>query len=187
MATTWAGTADNQLVTFQALKNAVDTGILSGNNTITSSSEIVTKADVEYYIYMGTYNSTWSGYSSTRCPTKSIILQSALFDWSIYASTAGTNYTIYHELKRAGSVISSGNQNVTSTTCTLKVSAVSNARYNDQLYVYGMYGGSIISTYSNLGANNCLSSGTQSCGHTYTFTTGGIYVSHKPVNLNPCV
>ena len=188
MATTWAGTASNQLVTFYALKDAVDSGALSLKATITGSNEIVTKADVETYIQMGTYNSTWSGYTSTRCPTKDIILQSALMDFSAYAKITTANYSMYTQQIRGGTVISTSSTiTVNSTSCIERQGYVGALRYNDVIKVVFSYGGNPFQLYANSGKANCLSSGTIICGEvSYTITTG-TYYSFTPYNYSSCL
>lgn len=74
MATTWNGTSSNQLVTFDALKDAVSTGVFDSKVALASiptGKEIVTKADAETYLYLDITGATWSGYTSNRCPPKS--------------------------------------------------------------------------------------------------------------------
>lgn len=188
MPSTWAGTASNQLVTFNALKDAVDSGALSLKSTITSSNKIVTKADVETYIQMGTYNSTWSGYSSTRCPTKSIILQSALMDFSAYAKITTANYSMYIQQIRSGTVINtSATVSVNSTSCIERLGYVAALRYNDVVRVVFTYGGNPFQLYANSGKANCLSSGGIICGEvSYTITTG-TYYSFTPYNYSICL
>lgn len=74
MATTWNGTASNQLVSFDALRDAVSTGVFDSKvalSSIPTGSDMVTKADAETYLYLDITSSPWSGYTSNRCPVKS--------------------------------------------------------------------------------------------------------------------
>lgn len=74
MATTWAGTASNGLITRAALQDAVNTGVLILKSSITgTSTQCVTKTNVESFIYMNTADTTWSGYASNQLPPKSAI------------------------------------------------------------------------------------------------------------------
>jgi hypothetical protein len=188
MATTWAGTASNQLVTFDALLDGVNTGALSLKNTITGSSRIVTKSNVENYIQMGTYNSTWTGYSSTKCPTKSQILQAALMDFSAYAKKTTNDFSIQTQIIRGGTVIStSAVQTVNSTSCLEKLGYVATLRYNDVVKVICSYGGNPFQLYSNSGKNNCLSSGSIICGEVSFTITTGTYYSFVPYSYAICL
>lgn len=74
MASTWAGTASNQLVSFDALRNAVSNGNLESKvalSSIPTGVDMVTVADVESYVWVNTKASPWSTYTSNRCPIKS--------------------------------------------------------------------------------------------------------------------
>ena len=76
-ATTWAGTASDQLVTGAALR---DGGNTTGLFTITTAipsgldNKIMTKTDLETYTDIFTTNFPISGMTSRRCPTKGDIL-----------------------------------------------------------------------------------------------------------------
>jgi hypothetical protein len=76
-ATTWAGTANNQLVTGAALR---DGGTTTSVYTITTAipsgldNKIMTKTDLETYTDIITTNFPISDMTSRRCPTKGDIL-----------------------------------------------------------------------------------------------------------------
>lgn len=73
MASTWAATASNQLITWDALRDAVSNDLLNSKVAYTSmptGDNIVTKADVQQYIWINENASPWSTYTSTRCPVK---------------------------------------------------------------------------------------------------------------------
>jgi hypothetical protein len=74
MPSTWGDTASNGLVTWDALRDAVSNSIFESKvplSSIPSGLEIVTKQNVQDYIYVNTAASPWSGYTSLRCPPKS--------------------------------------------------------------------------------------------------------------------
>jgi hypothetical protein len=76
-ATTWAGTASDQLVTGAALRDgAATTGLYAITTTIPSGvdNKIMTKTDLETYTDIFTTNFPISGMTSRRCPTKGDIL-----------------------------------------------------------------------------------------------------------------
>jgi hypothetical protein len=107
MPSTWAGTASNGLVTFDALRDAVNTGVFESKvvySSIPSGNKIVTKNDVETYLWIDASASPWSGYTSNRCPPKSsfvagnvcILISISYSD--ILSSTGNTSYpdgTVY--------------------------------------------------------------------------------------------
>jgi len=73
MATTWAGTADNQLITRAALQNGVDNGYLNpiAGATITDLTKICTKEYIESVIEeIDTTRADWSNLTAKQCPTK---------------------------------------------------------------------------------------------------------------------
>jgi hypothetical protein len=97
MADTWAGNANNQLVTFKAFLNGVSTGAYYGSYYPTSppdTREIMTVGDLNtygiyFYIHNGTMNlyDTFTGVSNSKCLTKLDFILQADFD------TSSTNTT----------------------------------------------------------------------------------------------
>lgn len=76
-ATTWAGTASNQLVTGAALRDGgTTTGLFTITTTIPTglNSKAMTKAELATYTDIPTGNFPLSGMTSNRCPTKQDIL-----------------------------------------------------------------------------------------------------------------
>lgn len=67
-ATTWAGTASNQMVTRQALADAVTNGVFTANESFTADSRLVTKAMAQQYVNI----STISGYAINQLVPKSV-------------------------------------------------------------------------------------------------------------------
>jgi len=78
MPSTWGETASNQLITWDALRNAAILGIFETKVPAASfptGNEIVTKADIQAYIYVDNNQSPWSGYTNNRCPPKSSLAE----------------------------------------------------------------------------------------------------------------
>ncbi len=81
MATTWAGTANTQLITRSALQDGVTNGYLTlkSGQSITGTTQICTKSYIESVINgIDTTRSDWSGLTSTQCPTKSKLQNSTI-------------------------------------------------------------------------------------------------------------
>ena len=92
MADTWAGNANNQLVTFKAFLNGVSTGAYYGSYYPTSppdTREVMTVGDLNtygiyFYVNDGTMNlyDTFTGVSNSKCLTKLDFILQASFDTS---------------------------------------------------------------------------------------------------------
>jgi len=136
MATTWAGTADNQLVTRQALLDGISTGILTAGSALTSSSQIVTKATVVSAVSMRTDNVTWNALASNECPTKAEIRNAARYSlWIASSKNGSVSANFWVMIYRAGFNI--GLDAVTSTTCQFKPSSGPYLlNYNDEVGIY---------------------------------------------------
>lgn len=79
MATTWQDTAFNQMVTRQALQNAVNTGILGLKNPITGNPlQCVTKSNVENFINVNSANTFWATYQANQLVPKMAIESAAI-------------------------------------------------------------------------------------------------------------
>lgn len=124
MPSTWSGTASNGLITRSALQDAVNTGYatLQSGQTISGTTQICTKSYIESKIAnLETSRSTWSGYSSTRCPVKSELQNIIKREVNVYASAAsGLSYTLTFKYKpyNSSTVYTVGTNTVNSTTCT---------------------------------------------------------------------
>ena len=97
MATTWAGTADNELVSFNTLRD----GILNGNlfgTAPTGSSEIMTKANVETQMNMRS-TTQWNAIASNQCPTKAEIRDNSYRSLNVYRSLPSGGSTRYLVIK----------------------------------------------------------------------------------------
>jgi len=70
----WAGIANNQLVTFDNLIDAVDNSVFDSKvplASIPTGNGIITKADANAYVWLNEAASPWSTYTDSRCPPKS--------------------------------------------------------------------------------------------------------------------
>lgn len=198
MATTWAGTANNQLVTFNAFLDAWGVVLIPKGSAPTGSNEIVTKADVESFVYIDTANAYWTALSSNQCPTKEDIFQSAFYDALFYANrltgNAGYDLTVVH--KRSGSTIQTKTATVNDTLCgslDAKISFINTSgtnalRYNDTLELSVYYSGTasaIELKVANTGYA-CGTENTTTCGATYTVNTR-LRRSYQPKSYTACV
>ena len=92
MADTWAGNANNQLVTFKAFLDGVTTGGFYGSYYPTAppnTREVMTVGDLNtygiyFYVNDGTMNlyDTFTGVSNSKCLTKLDFILQASFDTS---------------------------------------------------------------------------------------------------------
>lgn len=74
-ATTWAGTASNQMVTRQALNDAVTNGIFTAKQSFPSDSRVVTKSMAQQYVNINTI----SGYDMNQLVPKSVFVSATPF------------------------------------------------------------------------------------------------------------
>ncbi|NBW33808.1 MAG: hypothetical protein EBR30_01990 [Cytophagia bacterium] len=103
----WAGLASNQLVTFDNLRDGVNTGVLNSKvnlSSIPTGNKIVTRSEVESYVWVNTGASPWSGYTTNRCPPKSSFTEGqwctiiTISDSDIISAYGNTSYpdnTVY--------------------------------------------------------------------------------------------
>jgi len=74
-ATTWAGTASNQMVTRQALNDAVTNGVFTAKQSFPSDSRVVTKSMAQQYVNINTI----SGYDMNQLVPKSVFVSATPF------------------------------------------------------------------------------------------------------------
>lgn len=74
-ATTWAGTSSNQMVTRQALNDAVSNGIFTAKQSFPNDLRLVTKAMAQAYVNIQTI----SGYDNNRLVPKSTFVSATKF------------------------------------------------------------------------------------------------------------
>jgi hypothetical protein len=67
----WAGIASNQCISFNNLQDAVTTGVFVLKNTIPVSTEQITKADADYYVYIDTTYGPYASKASNQLVVKS--------------------------------------------------------------------------------------------------------------------
>jgi hypothetical protein len=67
----WAGIANNQCVSFNNLQDAVTTGVFALKNTIPVSTEQITKADADFYVYIDTAYAPYASKASNQLVVKS--------------------------------------------------------------------------------------------------------------------
>jgi hypothetical protein len=67
----WAGLANNQTISFNNLQNAVSNGIFVAKTTIPTSTEQITKADADTYVYINTSFASYSAKASNQLVVKS--------------------------------------------------------------------------------------------------------------------
>lgn len=189
MPSTWAATADNQLVTFNALRDAYDTNQMYFKSAPTGSNEICTKADIETYVNIDTATSGWSGYSSTRCLTKSVIRGAAYISVVYNASlpSGGSNVVLWKKHYRGATLLSTYGNTIGSTTCG-ENRAYTDVKYNDtfEVYVEDEFTTTTYQFYVSLtgtcgnGTTTCLLNPTITASRTYYIQprlSGGAYVT----------
>lgn len=199
MAANWAGNANNQLISFWALLDAWGTIFIPKASAPTGSSEMVTKADVESYIYIDTANSYWTALSSNQCPTKEDILQSAFYDALFYArkqSTPNDAYDLTVEHKRGGSTIQTKTATINDTLCGslntkiefINTSGTNALRYNDTLILSVYYAGTGTAIELKVATTGyaCGTENYASCGDTYTINSR-LRRSYQPKSYTACV
>jgi hypothetical protein len=71
MASTWAATANNETISFNNLKDAVDTGVLSPKTSIPVSNEQINKDEANTYVYIDTAFGPYASKSSNQLVVKS--------------------------------------------------------------------------------------------------------------------
>jgi len=75
-ATTWAGTASNQAVTFSALNDAVSTGVFSQISSVPTGLQLVTKSAALSYVYMNKRTSSFAAKANNQVLVKSDLVAS---------------------------------------------------------------------------------------------------------------
>lgn len=199
MADTWSGTTNNQLVTFNAFLDAWGNILIPKGSAPTGSKEIVTKADVESYVYIDTANSYWTALSSNQCPTKEDIFRSAFYDALFFARKQSTPFDAYDltvEHKRNGSTIQTKTATVNDILCgslDAKISFINTSgtnalRYNDSLILSNYYSGTgtAIELKVSTSAYDCGTENYASCGGTYTINLR-LRISLQPKSYAACV
>jgi hypothetical protein len=76
----WVDLSATQLVSFNNLKNACDTGVFTAKTTIPATNEIITKTDADTYASIDISNSTYAAKSSNQLISKQDLTASFTFD-----------------------------------------------------------------------------------------------------------
>jgi len=169
MPSTWAATADNQLVTRAALLDAISTGILTAGSALSSSNQIVTKQTVIDSVSMKTDVAAWNALASNECPTKAEIRNAARYSlWIASSKNGSVSATFWVMVYRAGGNI--GLEGVTTTTCQFRpATGPYLLSYNDEIGIYcsnsgdtNKPAGSLIQF--KLSATGTCGDGSTSCG-----------------------
>lgn len=91
----WSDLSALQLVSFNNLKNACDTGVFIAKTTIPATNEIITKADANTYATIDTSNATYAAKSSNQLISKRDLTTTFVFDADYilltYRFTTGTD------------------------------------------------------------------------------------------------
>jgi hypothetical protein len=66
----WAGIANNQCISFNNLQDAVTTGVFALKNTIPVSTEQITKADADFYVFINTSYPSYAAKASNQLVVK---------------------------------------------------------------------------------------------------------------------
>lgn len=157
MPSTWAGTADNQLLTRGAIDDAANNGYLQLKASISDPTRIATKSYIESVVNsINTSVSSWSSLTSLRCPTK-LQLKYAL----THAIQFYTNGSFKMKIVKNSTTLIDYSPN--NASCTLDYTAT-DVLYNDVIYVtiytasYSSVQGKV---YKSTGGN--CGSGTTTC------------------------
>lgn len=87
----WAGIANNQCISFNNLQDAVTTGVFALKNSIPVSTEQITKADADYYVYIDTAYGPYASKASNQLVVKSNLQPPPIVCQQIYLYPANTN------------------------------------------------------------------------------------------------
>lgn len=200
MPSTWAGTANNQLVTFRAFKDALDTLVIQPKNSFTVTDEIMTKADVEDATRIDTGNTTWSALASNECPTKEEIYKSAIytaFFWARKQSTPFDGYDLTVTHKRGATTIQTKTATVNDINCGsnqekiifIDLTGTTMLKYDDVLQVSVYYAGTGTAIELKISTSSTADCGTEnyaSCGENITINKR-VYRSYQPKSYVACV
>jgi len=94
-ATTWAGTANNQALTFSAVRDAVNNSIFFSTTTVPTGLELFTVADVTTYgLYGSFYGQGFVYKSSNQVIIKGDFATAKIDVTAGQSSCGGTNYTV---------------------------------------------------------------------------------------------
>jgi hypothetical protein len=87
----WAGIANNQCISFNNLQDAVTTGVFALKNSIPVSTEQITKADADYYVYIDTAYGPYASKASNQLVVKSNLQAASPGCQQIYLYPSNSN------------------------------------------------------------------------------------------------
>lgn len=182
MATTWAGTADNQLLTYDAIKDGYNSGVYGLQDPVLfpTGKRIGKKTFIHDNITsLDQATAVWTALGNNQCPTKSEVYQALSHKIQIYASRGNTQYDLKVELKNGSTVVETFLvQPVNVTTCTYFGELTNWANYNYTIDITITW--SVVNPSTQKYAYNSTdcSSGTSTANTTKTFTltSGGLYI-----------
>ena len=92
----WAALANNQCISFNNLQDAVTTGVFALKNTIPVSTEQITKADADFYVYIDTAYAPYASKASNQLVVKSNLQPPPTTSTTTTTTTAGFyTYRLY--------------------------------------------------------------------------------------------
>jgi hypothetical protein len=92
----WAGLASNQCISFNNLQNAVTTGVFVLKNTIPASTEQITKADADFYVFINTSYPSYAAKASNQLVVKENLQPPPSTSTTTTTTTAGFyTYRLY--------------------------------------------------------------------------------------------
>jgi hypothetical protein len=132
----WSGTSDNQIVSFNTLKNAVDNGYFDGKITQSTSSEMINKTDANDYVFIDTAYSLYANKSSNQLIAKRDLIP-------LFQCNDNVNFFVDEGIFNVGT--SSGNIIISGT---VNISTEYEVRYPAN------GGGSVLDTQTSDGSGN---------------------------------
>lgn len=85
----WSTLAPNQLVTFNNLQDAVNTGVFTLKNGIPVSQECITKADADYFVNINTSYPSYAAKTSNQLVAKQDLVASSPTNTVVYVASSG--------------------------------------------------------------------------------------------------
>ena len=163
MSTTWAGTASNQTITYQALQDALDTGVLARQSTFIPTNN---QNKCINYIDSSTYAIVPSATSdqNLRLKTKSFYVSST-YGISIAGRRDGSAITVFGSLNGGGGAT----MPIPGSTCSVFGQFSYGTAGTITLFITaGTFGGQRYKFYLTDAGATCPSSGTQYSDYSIT-------------------
>lgn len=155
MSTTWAGTASNQLVTRQALQDAIDTGAIAWNSTFIPTTEI--NKTINYGLADTYARIPFASGGSSRVIPKSLY-EGLAYTIATGGRRDGADLTLYVLYSGGGAFT----QFLNSSVCTISGSSSSSVAGTGTIFLTtGGLGGPRVKFYLAEGGISCPVSGTK--------------------------